>query len=75
MPTMTIRWDVKTRANAKGWENAHQFALGAGISYPLAARIFEGEPLERIDVATLEKLAKVFGLRNPWPLLDYDPKE
>lgn len=75
MATMTIRWNVKARAEGKGWTNPHQFALGAGLSYPLAARILEGEPLERIDVATLEKLARVFSLKTPWPLLDYEPKD
>ena len=71
---MTIRWDVKDRAKQRGWENAQQFSLGAGITYPVAARVLEGKPLERIEVATLEKLAKVFGVK-PWSLLDYDPKE
>lgn len=74
MATMTIRWNVKSRAEARGWKNAHQFAIGAGLSYPLAARILEGKPLERIDVATLEQLAQVFGLKTPWALLDHDPK-
>ena len=72
---MTIRWHVKDRAKGKGWKNAQQFAVGAGLTYPLAARILDGQPLERIDVKTLEKLAKVFGLKTPWALLDYDPKE
>lgn len=72
---MTIRWNVKERAERRGWKNPHQFAVGAGLSYPLAARILEGEPLERIDVATLERLTTVFGLKRPWELLDYDPKE
>ena len=75
MSKMTIRWNVKDRARARGWDNAHQFALGAGLSYPLAARVFEGKALERIDVATLELLARVFGLKAPWALLDYDPGE
>jgi len=73
---MTIRWNVKRRAKEeKGWENPQQLATGAGLTYPLAARVFEGRPLERIDVATLEKLARVFGLKTPWALLDYDPKD
>lgn len=74
MGTMAIRWSVKGRAEARGWKNAHQFAIGAGLSYPLAARILESKPLERIDVATLEQLTKVFGLKSPWTLLEYDPK-
>ena len=76
MTAMTIRWDVegiKERAARKGWKNAHQFAIGAGLSAPAAARIFEGEPLDRIDVRTLERLARAFGLKAPWALLDYRP--
>ena len=75
MSNMTIRWNVKDRAKARGWDNAHQFALGAGLSYPLAARVFDGRALERIDVATLEQLARVFGLKAPWALLDYEAEE
>lgn len=74
MPNMTIRWNVKERAEAKGWENAQQFSVGAGLTYPTAARVLAGDPLERIEVATLEKLARVFGLKSPWALLDYEPK-
>jgi hypothetical protein len=71
MPTMTIRWKVKERAEARGWENAQQFSVGAGLTYPTAARVLAGEPLERIEVATLEKLTTVFGLKTPWALLEY----
>ena len=72
---MAIYWNVKARAEAKGWTNAHQLATNAGISYPIAWRILQGEasaePIERIETATLEKLARAFGLKSPWSLLDY----
>jgi len=55
---------------AKGWTNANQLARGARLSYPVASRLLEGEPIERIDVATLEALASAFDC-SPWDLLDY----
>ncbi len=70
---MTIRWgDVKGRAKAKGWDNAHQLAQGAGLSYPVATRLWRAkQSIDRIEVDTLEKLAKAFGLKSPWALLEY----
>jgi hypothetical protein len=71
---MTISWNVRDRATAKGWTNAHQLALGAGISYPIAWRIMGSDaPLERIETATLAKLARAFGLKTPWALLRVEP--
>ncbi|MDB4914094.1 MAG: hypothetical protein JWM95_1738 [Gemmatimonadetes bacterium] len=68
---MNVRWDVKARAIEKGWVNAHQLAARAGISYPVAKRIWDEEEMpDRIDFDTLGKLAKTFGCkRNPWKLL------
>ncbi len=69
---MAIYWNVRERAKAKGWANAHQFAIGAGISYPIAWRILTSDaPIERIETATLERLAKAFGLKTPWSLLEH----
>ena len=70
---MIIRWDVKRRAEARGWTNAHQFAIGAGISYPIATRILKGDPVEKLEVATLGKLTRAFGLSSPWSLLKVEP--
>ena len=69
---MTVRWNVAGRMDAKGWTNAHQLAAGAGISYPVAKRIYDGERYpDRVDFDTLGKLAKAFGCRrNPWRLLE-----
>lgn len=67
---MAIYWNIKDRAAAKGWENAHQLAKAAGLSYPVAWRILQGEPIERIETATLETLARVFGVK-PFSLLEH----
>lgn len=68
-----LRWNVKARASARGWKNPYQLAKGAGITQPLAARVLSDEPIERIDVATLESLTRAFRLKSPWSLLDYRP--
>ena len=70
---MAIYWNVRERAEKQGWANAHQLAVGAGISYPIAWRIMKDAPLERIEVATLETLARAFSLKSPWALLRYEP--
>lgn len=56
----------------KGWTTAYQLARESGISQPAAARVLAGAPLERIDVATLESLARAFRVR-PWALLEHVP--
>lgn len=67
-----IRWNVAKYMARKGWTTAYQLAQGAGISQPAAANVLAGRPLERIDVAALEKLARAFRVR-PWALLEYEP--
>jgi hypothetical protein len=44
---------------------------GAKLTAPVAARVLAGEPIERIEVATLEKLARAFH-HAPWDFLRYD---
>lgn len=56
----------------KGWDTAYRLALETGISQPAAARVLSAHPVERIDVATLEKLAVAFRVK-PWALLEYVP--
>ena len=68
-----LRWNVRAKAEARGWANAYQLAKGAGITQPVAARVLSDEPIERVDVATLETLTRVFRLKSPWSLLDYRP--
>ena len=65
-----IRWNVAKQMKERGWSNASQLAAGAGMTKPAAYRVVAGEPLERIDVATLETLAHVFKC-SPWSLLEY----
>jgi hypothetical protein len=72
---MAIYWSVKAKALAKGWTNPYQLAKGAGITQPLAARVLAGDPIDRINVATLETLARAFNLKTPWALLDYRPEK
>lgn len=68
-----IRYDLSRQMKRRGWTNANQLAKGAGIPAPLAYRVLSGEPLERIEVATLETLARVFGVK-PWTLLEHTPE-
>jgi transcriptional regulator with XRE-family HTH domain len=58
----------------RGLENAYQLAAFAGLTKPLASRLLAGAPLERIDVATLEALARAFRVK-PWALLEYVPDD
>jgi DNA-binding Xre family transcriptional regulator len=67
-----IRWNLEPHMARKGWNTPYRLAAEAGISQPAAARVLSAHPIERIDVATLEALAKAFGVK-PWRLLDYDP--
>jgi hypothetical protein len=70
-----ITWNVRGRAEARGWKNPYQLAKGANITQPLAARVLSDEPIGRIDVATLEALARAFDLKTPWALLEYNPEK
>lgn len=67
-----IKYDLSRQMKRRGWTNANQLAKGADIPPPLAYRVLSGEPLERIEVATLEKLARVFAVK-PWTLLVHKP--
>jgi hypothetical protein len=66
-----IRWNITAQAKRHGIPNAHQLAAKAGLTLPVAYRVWSGEPLERIDVLTLEKLTHAFKLKSPWTLLEY----
>jgi hypothetical protein len=67
-----IRWNVAARAAKHGVTNAHQLAAKAGLTLPVAYRVWAGEPLQRIEVATLEAIAAAFRVK-PWTLLEYEP--
>jgi hypothetical protein len=69
-----VRWNVRViqkHMAKRGWTNANQLAVGAKLTAPVAARVLAGAPLERIEVATLEKLARAFH-HAPWEFLTYD---
>lgn len=67
-----IRYRIAKHMARKGWTTAYQLAQGAGITQPAAHRVLASEPLQRIDVATLEALAEAFRVK-PWALLIYEP--
>jgi transcriptional regulator with XRE-family HTH domain len=66
-----LRYDLSRAMKRHRLGNANQLAVFAKIPPPLAYRLLSGEALKRIDVATLEKLARVFGVK-PWTLLAYE---
>jgi hypothetical protein len=62
-----VRWNVRVirkHMTERGWTNANQLAVGAKLTAPVAARVLASAPLERIEVATLEKLAEAFHHRR-----------
>ncbi len=65
-----IHWNVAALQKRHGIPNAHQLAAKASLTLPAAYRVWEGKPLKRIDVATLEKLAEHLKC-SPWSLLEY----
>ena len=65
-----IRWNVTAIAARRRIPNAHQLAAKAHLTLPVAYRVWQGEPLDRIDVKTLEALATAFKC-SPWRLLEY----
>lgn len=68
-----IRWNVQPIAKRHHVPNAHQLAAKAGLTLPVAYRVWAGEDLKRIDVTTLHSLTRAFGLKHPWALLEYTP--
>lgn len=75
----TARWRDETIAEliAHGWENANQLSIGAGLSYPVADRVLKNEPMDRVDMKTLAKIAKALHVpaRNVLTLIEYTPDE
>ena len=66
-----IHWNVAEHMTRKGWKNASQLAIGAGLTYPTASRVVKARRVEKIETATLETLAKAFGVKNPLTLLKH----
>lgn len=67
---MPIKWNLKPWMDRRGIANPNQLAERAGLTLPVAYRLFEERDLERIDIATLETLAAFFRC-SPWRLLEY----
>lgn len=69
-----VKWRVdriKRYAKARGWENPHQLAIGAGLAYPVARRLLTDDgPIERLDVSTVEALCRAFEC-EPMDLLEW----
>jgi hypothetical protein len=71
---LMIQWDIADHMARKGWKNASQLAIGAGLTYPTASRVVKANPVAKIETATLETLARAFGVRNPLSLLKHTPE-
>lgn len=70
-----IRWNVAKHMDRKGWPLAYDLYKHVGIPKPTARRVVDGAEIrEKIDVRTLEALARAFKCK-PWALLDYIPDE
>lgn len=70
-----IRWDLEAidaAMAAKGIANRRQLGAAAELSLPTTYAIAKSGPLTRIDVPTLEALARTLGV-HPLDLLRYDP--
>lgn len=68
-----IRWNVQPTAKRHHVPNAHQLAAYASLTLPVAYRVWSNAGLDRIDVTTLEALARAFKCK-PWALLVYEPE-
>lgn len=66
-----IYWRLKAHMLGQGWGTAYELAKEAGISRPAAMRVLSGAPIERVDVALLDKLAAAFGVTDPLTLLEH----
>ena len=67
---MPIRWNLAPLMAKKKIANPNQLAERVGLTLPVAYRVCEDRDIERIDVATLDRLAEFFKC-PPWHLLTY----
>lgn len=74
---MAIFWNVKEIARLMGeheLRTQQQVNEAAGLSRLTMYNILRAGPLTRIDVPTLEALARTFHC-SPWALLEYFPDD
>lgn len=67
---MPIRWNLKPHMARRGIANANQLAERVGLTLPVAYRCVDERDIERIEIATLERLAAYFHV-SPWRLLTH----
>lgn len=65
-----IRWRIPELLKERGW-TAYRLAQETGLTVPAAYRLAKGEPVQRIDAATLETLCETFGVQ-PGDLLEWE---
>lgn len=63
-----IRWRVPELLKELNW-TPYRLAKEAGLTVPAAYRLAKGEPVQRIDTETLERLCDVFE-RSPGELIE-----
>ena len=64
-----IRWRIPELLRLRGW-SAYRLAQETGLTMPAASRLAKGEPVQRIDAATLDKLCAAFQVQ-PGELLEW----
>lgn len=68
---MPIRWRLQELLDQREW-TAYRLAKEAGLTPSAVYKLLKKGDVRHVDVATLEALAKAFGVR-PWRLLEYEP--
>jgi DNA-binding Xre family transcriptional regulator len=69
-----IQYNLSKHMARHGLTNANQLKDFAGLTVPTAYSVLSGAPLQRIETATLERLATAFKVK-PWALLEWTPDE
>jgi hypothetical protein len=68
---MAVRWNVRPAMDKAGIKNAYQLAEATGLKYPICWRVCSGEPVDRVNVSTLEAIAAALNVKDPLTLLEY----
>ena len=67
---MPVTWNLRPLMAKRGIANANQLAQRANLTLPVAYRLLDGRDIERIETATLDRLATFFHV-SPWRLLKH----